>query len=103
MANKIDTWLIRQVTHWIVLSIALATGAVRATDTAAAAEQSCEIGAASQLMLNTCAADEQAAADEELNRVYREVLAHYADDPLFRERLKTAQRARIAFRKVAGP
>ena len=59
---------------------------------------SCEIGIADQGALNQCAADELAAADGELNEVYRQIRARYADDPLFLDRLKKAQRAWIAFR-----
>lgn len=38
------------------------------------------------------------AADAELNRVYQQVLAKYADEPTFVHRFKQAQRAWIKFR-----
>ena len=37
-------------------------------------------------------------ADKELNRVYRKIFAEYADDKVFLEKLKLAQRAWIKFR-----
>jgi len=82
----------------IVVLAALVPAAVQTDDETPISTGSCEIGAASQLELNTCATADLTAADEELNRVYREVLTRYTDDPLFRERLKTAQRAWLAFR-----
>ncbi|MCD7099343.1 lysozyme inhibitor LprI family protein [Stenotrophomonas sp. MMGLT7] len=52
----------------------------------------------SQAELNACAADELAAADAELNAVWRDVLAGAGDDALARERLRTAQRLWLQLR-----
>ncbi len=52
----------------------------------------------SQVELNACAADELAAADAELNAVWRDVLAGTGDDALARERLRTAQRLWLQLR-----
>ncbi|HET6433812.1 lysozyme inhibitor LprI family protein [Dyella sp.] len=51
-----------------------------------------------QAGLNACAGAGFAQADAELNRVWRAIVAKYADQPLFLARLKTAQRAWLAFR-----
>ncbi|MGY0505328.1 lysozyme inhibitor LprI family protein [Luteimonas sp. e5] len=51
-----------------------------------------------QAELNACAAQELAAADRELNEVYAQVRRRHADDALFLDRLRTAQRRWIAFR-----
>lgn len=51
-----------------------------------------------QADLNDCAAAEFRKADAELNRVYQQLLAANKDDQLFVEKLKTAQRAWLAFR-----
>ncbi len=48
--------------------------------------------------MNQQAGDRLAAADDELNRVYREIRRRYSDRPIFLEKLKLAQRAWIAFR-----
>jgi uncharacterized protein YecT (DUF1311 family) len=45
-----------------------------------------------QLELNACAFDEFTASDKQMNAVYREILKKYADEPLFIEKLKIAQR-----------
>ena len=54
--------------------------------------------AGSQAGINACAGAEFGAADAELNRTWKEIQARYADQPLFLERLVTAQRAWLAFR-----
>ena len=63
-----------------------------------ASEEGCELGIATQLELNQCAADDLDAADAELNRVYDEIRRRYQDDDVFLGKLKEAQRAWIAFR-----
>lgn len=55
-------------------------------------------GASTQTALDACAAGGFAQADAELNRVWRAIQSRYADQPLFLERLKTAQKAWLAFR-----
>jgi uncharacterized protein YecT (DUF1311 family) len=54
--------------------------------------------AQTQLDLNRSACAELDAADAELNRVYREIRERYRGETLFLDKLKTAQRAWIAFR-----
>jgi len=51
-----------------------------------------------QMELNACAADEYAAADKEMNTVYRQILKEYADEPLFLGKLKIAQRLWVQLR-----
>jgi uncharacterized protein YecT (DUF1311 family) len=51
-----------------------------------------------QLELNQCAADDFKRADKELNRVWKEIQAKYADQPLFLKKLTTAQRFWLQFR-----
>jgi uncharacterized protein YecT (DUF1311 family) len=51
-----------------------------------------------QQELNACAADEYAAADKEMNTVYRQILKEYTDEPLFLEKLKIAQRLWLQLR-----
>ena len=48
--------------------------------------------------MNICAVEELGAADEELNKVYRAILARNAGDPLFIEKFKAAQRLWIQLR-----
>jgi uncharacterized protein YecT (DUF1311 family) len=54
--------------------------------------------AQTQLDLNLAACAELDAADAELNRTYQDILRHYRGETLFLAKLKTAQRAWIAFR-----
>lgn len=55
-------------------------------------------GASTQTALDACTAGGFAQADAELNRVWRAIQSRYADQPLFLGRLKTAQKAWLAFR-----
>jgi len=59
---------------------------------------SCYDTANNQFELNECAAGEFKKADDELNRVYRQIQKRNAKDPVFLDRLKAAQRAWISFR-----
>lgn len=54
--------------------------------------------AMTQLDLNQCFCEQNNKADAELNRVYQKLLAANAEDKVFVEKLKNAQRAWIAFR-----
>jgi len=69
-----------------------------ATPAFGAKQNSCYHTANNQFELNQCAARELKEADDELNRVYREILKRNAKDPVFLDRLKAAQRAWISFR-----
>jgi uncharacterized protein YecT (DUF1311 family) len=80
-----------------VVPIGLSLGAV--TVMAAAEEEQIPF-AESQAGLNQRAADDFEKADQELNAVYRQVLKDYADDPLFIEKFKAAQRAWITLRDL---
>ena len=53
---------------------------------------------ADQIEMNECACNRYKRADVELNRVYQQLLSANANDPVFIDKLKTAQRAWIAFR-----
>ncbi len=65
---------------------------------AEAAQVDCFEKAETQAQLNACAGDEYASADAELNRVYKEILAKYKDDPKFIAKLRAAQRAWLTYR-----
>lgn len=67
----------------LLLSLLLAIGASQAQ---------------TQSDLNRSACAELDAADAELNSVYREIRERYRGEALFLDKLKTAQRAWIAFR-----
>jgi uncharacterized protein YecT (DUF1311 family) len=48
--------------------------------------------------MNDCVCNQYKKADAELNRIYQQLAAANANDKLFVDKLKTAQRAWIAFR-----
>ena len=48
--------------------------------------------------MDQCAAQSLTAADKELNQVYQQVIAKYASDKVFTAKLRTAQKAWLAFR-----
>jgi uncharacterized protein YecT (DUF1311 family) len=58
----------------------------------------CLAHATNQLDMNRCAGADADAADRELNRTYQAILRRYADQPLFIERLREAQRAWLKYR-----
>jgi len=76
----------------VVLFITLATPVY------GAGKNSCYDTAKNQFELNECAADDLKEADDELNRVYKEILKRNAEDSVFLDRLKSAQRAWLSFR-----
>jgi uncharacterized protein YecT (DUF1311 family) len=57
-----------------------------------------EAGAQTQRAMNEDAAASFKAADKKLNVLYQKILKDYADDPVFIESFKKAQRCWIAFR-----
>ena len=61
-------------------------------------EGSCFDKATTQLESNDCASRQYQEADAELNRVYKAILEKYKKDPLFIEKLRSAQRAWLAYR-----
>ena len=50
--------------------------------------------------ISGCEQEEAREADKALNAAYKELVAKYADDSLFRAKLKKAQRAWIAYRDL---
>ena len=82
-------------------SIAIAGTApvpVPAATAASSSGDKCMDNAQSQAAMDECASQSLAAADKELNQVYQQVLAKFASDKVFTAKLRTAQRAWIAFR-----
>lgn len=60
--------------------------------------KSCYDKAKTQSELNECGGADAAAADRELNRVYQLILKKYADQPVFIQRLREAQRTWLKYR-----
>jgi len=58
----------------------------------------CDAGAKSQFEMNACASDEAARNDAELNREYRRLLSMAGTDQRRVTKIKSMQRAWIAFR-----
>jgi uncharacterized protein YecT (DUF1311 family) len=54
--------------------------------------------ASTQSEINACAHEDFRKEDDELNRVYREILKKYKDDPVFIKRFRAAQQAWLKFR-----
>jgi len=54
--------------------------------------------AKTQLELNECAGAEEQKAEEEVNRLYQQLLARASANPAYREKLEAAQRAWLAYR-----
>jgi uncharacterized protein YecT (DUF1311 family) len=80
-------------------SIAIAGTAPASAATAASSSgDKCMDNAQSQAAMDECASQSLAAADKELNQVYQQVLAKFASDKVFTAKLRTAQKAWIAFR-----
>ncbi|WP_266169484.1 lysozyme inhibitor LprI family protein [Dyella subtropica] len=67
------------------------------TASVAGSQPSCN-AAGSQAELNACSAGDFAKADQELNKVWEAILAKYADQPLFLQKLKASQQLWIKFR-----
>jgi len=95
--------MIRHVTSGLVLGYLffaanVLVGTETKSDPKEAEESICEPEAKSQLDLNACAFKKYQKADAELNRVYREILKKYKNDPVFIKKLRAAQRAWLKFR-----
>jgi uncharacterized protein YecT (DUF1311 family) len=69
-----------------------------AATAANAPSDACMNNAQTQAAMDQCAAQSLAAADKELNQVYQQVLAKYAANKAFVAKLRTAQKAWLAFR-----
>jgi uncharacterized protein YecT (DUF1311 family) len=85
----------------LVISSAAIAGtapAAASTATQASSGDKCMDNAQSQGAMTACAAQSLSAADKELNQVYQQVLSKYAKDTVFVGKLKTAQKAWLAFR-----
>jgi uncharacterized protein YecT (DUF1311 family) len=74
------------------------TGPAPAATAASSSGDKCMDNAQSQAAMDACASQSLAAADKELNQVYQQVLAKYASDKVFTAKLRTAQKAWVAFR-----
>ncbi|WP_313346511.1 lysozyme inhibitor LprI family protein [Stenotrophomonas sp.] len=82
----------------LVLACAYPAAAAAAPPPRTSDGMSCDSPNQSQAGLNQCASNGAKTADAELNRVYAKVLAANADDKVFLEKFKAAQRAWVAFR-----
>jgi uncharacterized protein YecT (DUF1311 family) len=60
--------------------------------------QACNEKAKTQTEMNACASDEAARVDAELNEVYRKLLSKAASSPEAVPKIKTAEKAWIAYR-----
>jgi len=56
------------------------------------------LNAQTQLALNDCAADQYAKADDELNAVYKQLIAKHKSDAVFVKKLRFAQESWLKFR-----
>lgn len=65
-------------------------------------QKACWDKAETQAGLRHCAAEDFRIADAKMNAVYRDVLAHYTSQPEKLERIKKAQQAWLAFRRLQG-
>lgn len=63
-----------------------------------AQETDCYDKAQTQVELNSCAGAEYAAADSELNRIYKSILEKYREDPKFIAKLRASQREWLKYR-----
>jgi uncharacterized protein YecT (DUF1311 family) len=95
----------RSMMAWVVVAaLAISSTAIGATAPAAAStaasasDDNCMANAQSQAAMHECASNRLSAADKELNQVYQQVLHKFAKDPVFIAKLKTAQKAWVAFR-----
>jgi uncharacterized protein YecT (DUF1311 family) len=80
----------------LLIGLALTTPLSHAADSL----QTCLDTAITQDAMNACARRELEKADRELDRIYRELERRYKDDPAFIGRLRTAERAWVAFRNA---
>lgn len=78
--------------QWLLLPV------LASVTLAANAQEACMAKARTTAEMNACAGNDLAAADRELNAVYKQVLRKHADDKVFIGKLRTAQRAWITFR-----
>lgn len=60
----------------------------------------CQKNASSQLQLNQCAGQELARADAEMNRIYQRLLAKVKNNTVAVRKIRSAQRAWLAFRNA---
>jgi len=95
----------RSTIMWLAVSAFALCGTATAASTPAPAStaasstgDTCMDNAQSQAAMDQCASQSLSAADKELNQVYQQVLAKYASDKVFTAKLRTAQKAWVAFR-----
>ncbi|QGZ38939.1 uncharacterized protein YecT (DUF1311 family) [Pseudoduganella flava] len=77
--------------YWVAAALGMAIGAAMAADIR------CN-PAGSQMEMNACAADDLRKADAELNATWQALLRKEANDKVFIAKLRTAQKAWLAFR-----
>jgi uncharacterized protein YecT (DUF1311 family) len=80
----------------LVAALALLTPALAA----GADTKDCMDTAHTQLQRNQCATSQLKAADDELNRVYQDILNRYKNDRQFLLKLRNAQQAWLKFREA---
>jgi uncharacterized protein YecT (DUF1311 family) len=97
---KLSTWVLVVVSALAIGNAAVASAAPAAASTAAQTSggDKCMDNAQSQADMTACSAQSLSGADKELNQVYQQVLSKYAKDTVFVTKLKTAQKAWLAFR-----
>jgi uncharacterized protein YecT (DUF1311 family) len=96
----------RSIVMWVAVSALAMSGvatagtapASAATAAPASSGDTCMDHAQSQADMTGCAMKSLDAADKELNQVYQQVLRKYAKNTVFIAKLKTAQKAWLAFR-----
>lgn len=91
-------WVVVAVSAISGTAIAGTTPAAASSATSASASDPCMDHAQTQAAMNGCAMKSLDTANRELNQVYQQVLLKYAKDTVFVTKLKTAQRAWLAFR-----
>jgi uncharacterized protein YecT (DUF1311 family) len=97
---KLSTWVLVVVSALAIshTAVAATTPAAASTMAQASGGDKCMDNAQSQADMTACSSQSLSAADKELNQVYQQVLSKYAKDPVFIGKLKTAQKAWLAFR-----
>jgi uncharacterized protein YecT (DUF1311 family) len=80
------------------LAIVLLLGCIPCLAQKSAKYQACSDKAKTQAEMNACASDDLAREDAELNAVYQKLLAKAASDPNAVAKIKTSEKAWIAYR-----
>ena len=86
--------IIKTTSISLILCFCLPTALASAADS----NNSCLENAMTQMEMNRCAGIDYTEADAELNRVYKQIIKIYSDNPAFIKNLKASQRAWIKLR-----